>query len=286
MLAQTFFNSLVLGMTYVMMACGLSLVLGVSLLINWPQGALYMAGAYVVYYGCTVSGVNYFLALLASLVLVGGFGMVIEKAINYPLRDAGFLRIMGASLGAMMFIEGLALLVFGEGDKNVANVFPGKVSLLGAILPVDRMTVIVLAALIMLGLYYFLQRTKEGKAIRAVAQNRSFAAVQGISISRTRLLSMGIGCGLAGLSGGLLAPIFYVSPFIGFTPLLKSIIVVTLGGLGSLPGSFVAGLILGFIEGFGYAYLGTWTTAISFALLMLILLVKHEGLFGGGFSLE
>jgi len=184
MLAQAIFNSLVLGMTYVMMACGLSLILGVSLLINWPQGALYMAGAFVVYYVFTVLGINYFVALLASMVLIGGFGMLIEKGINYPLRDAGFLRIMGASLGAMIFIEGLALVVFGEEDKNVATVFPGKVSLIGATLPIDRMAVILLAGLIMLGLYYFLQRTKEGKAIRAVAQNKAFAAVQGISITK------------------------------------------------------------------------------------------------------
>lgn len=280
MFVQAIFNSLALGMTYVLMSCGLTLVFGVSLVINWPHGALYMLGAYGVYYISAQLGINYFLALLISISLVGGLGMLIEKVINYPLGHTGLLRIMGASLGAMWFLEGLALIVFGEEDKKVPTVFAEKMNLLGAILPIDRAVIIVIACLIMFALYYVLQRTKEGKSIRAVAQDRVYAALQGISVKRSRLLSMGIGCGLAGLAGGLLAPIYYVNPFMGSMPLLKAIIVVTVGGMGSISGSVIVGLALGFVEGFGYAYLGTWTTVIIFALLVLVLLVKPQGLFG------
>lgn len=280
MLAQSIFNSLALGMTYVLMSCGMTLVFGVSLLINWPHGVLYMLGAYGVYYFFAQLGVNYFIALLISIVLVGGIGMLIEKVINYPLGHTGLLRIMGASLGAMWFFEGLALIVFGEQDRKVPTVFSGKMNLLGAVLPIDRAVIIIVAIIIMLALYYVLQRTREGKSIRAVAQDRIYASLQGISVRRTRLLSMGIGCGLAGLAGGLLAPIYYVSPFIGMMPLLKAIIVVTVGGMGSITGSVIAGLALGFIEGFGYAYLGTWTTVIVFALLVIVLLIRPQGLLG------
>lgn len=280
MFAQSIFNSLALGMSYVLMSCGLTLVFGVSLLINWPHGALYMLGAYGVYYICAGLGINYFVALLISITLVGGLGMLIEKVINYPLGHTGLLRIMGASLGAMWFIEGLALIVFGEEDKKVPTVFGGKMNLLGAVLPVDRAVIIIIACVIMFALYYVLQRTKEGKSIRAVAQDRIYASLQGISVKRSRLLSMGIGCGLAALAGGLLAPIYYVSPFIGMMPLLKAIIVVTVGGMGSISGSVIVGLALGFVEGFGYAYLGTWTTVIVFALLILTLLIRPQGLFG------
>lgn len=280
MLAQSIFNSLALGMSYVLMSCGLTLVFGVSLLINWPHGALYMLGAYAVYYIYGGLGVNYFVALFISITFVGGLGMLIEKVINYPLVHTGLLRIMGASLGAMWFLEGLAFIIFGEEDKKVPTVFSEKMNLLGAVLPVDRAVVIIVACLIMLGLYYVLQRTKEGKSIRAVAQDSVYAELQGISVKRARLLSMGIGCALAGLAGGLLAPIYYVNPFMGAMPLLKAIIVVTVGGMGSISGSIVVGLALGFVEGFGYAYLGTWTTVIVFALLVLILLIRPQGLFG------
>jgi len=280
MLAQSIFNSLALGMSYVLMSCGLTLVFGVALLINWPHGALYMLGAYGVYYVYAGLGVNYFLALLISITLVGALGMLIEKVINYPLGQTGLLRIMGASLGAMWFLEGLVLIAFGEEDKKVPTVFPGKMNLFGAVLPVDRAVVMIIAFVIMFALYYVLQKTKEGKSIRAVAQDRVYASLQGISVRRSRLLSMGIGCGLAGLAGGLLAPIYYVNPFMGAMPMLKAIIVVTVGGMGSISGSVIVGLALGFVEGFGYAYLGTWTTVIIFTLLIVVLLIRPQGLLG------
>jgi len=280
MVVQAIFNSLTLGMTYVLISCGLSLVFGVSLLINWPHGSLYMLGAYGTYYLCAELGINYFVALLISTSFVGGIGMLIEKVVNYPLGNKGLLRIMGASLGAMWFIEGIALVIFGEEDKKVTTVFDGRIDILGAVVPVDRAVVIIVACLIMLALYYVLQRTKLGKSIRAVAQDRIYAELQGISEKRSRLLSMGIGCGLAALAGGLLAPIYYVNPFMGIMPLLKAIIVVTVGGMGSISGSVIAGLALGFVEGFGYAYLGTWTTVIVFGLLIFTLIIKPQGFFG------
>lgn len=283
---QVVLNSLVLGLTYVLMASGLTLVFGIMRIVNFAHGQMYMLGSYVLYYTCSQLHINYFLSILISATLIGLFGVLIERGLIRPFIKGPVLPILSMVLGVMIFLEGVASLIFGVEDKTIESPFTGKIIHIGSItLSVERVIVIAAGILIILGLYYFIFRTKEGKAIRAMAQDRRAATLQGINVNRISILVMGIGCALAAAAGSIIAPIFAINPFIGHTPLFKALIVITLGGMGSILGALFGGLILGFIEGFGYTYGGIATEMIGFFLLMVILLTRPQGLFGVSYEM-
>ena len=281
MLPQVILNSLVLGLTYILMASGLTLVFGIMRIVNFTHGQMYMLASFVLYYAYIQANINYFISILISMSLIGLIGILIERGLIRPFIHGSVVPILSMTLAAMVFIEGVAALAFGDLDKAARSPFAGKVIRSGStVLPVEKLVVIVTGIVIMLALYYLIFRTKEGKAIRAVAQDRYAAILQGISVNRVSTLVMGIGCALAAAAGSIIAPIFVINPFIGHTPLFKALIVITLGGMGSIWGALLGGLILGFIEGFGYTYLGMATEIIGFLLIILILLVRPHGLFG------
>ncbi|MGA2467558.1 MAG: branched-chain amino acid ABC transporter permease [Thermodesulfobacteriota bacterium] len=286
MLLQVVLNSLVLGLTYVLMASGLTLVFGIMRIVNFAHGQMYMLGAYGLYYAYNHLHINYFLSILISATLVGFFGILIERGVIRPFIKGPVVPILSMLLGFMILLEGVASLIFGDKDKAVQSPFAGKIIHMGPVtLSVERVVIIVTGILIILGLYYFIFRTKEGKAIRAMAQDRHAATLQGISVNRVSILVMGIGCALAAAAGSIIAPIFVVNPFIGHTPLFKALIVITLGGMGSIFGALLGGLILGFIEGFGYTYGGMATEMFGFFLLMVILLTRPRGFFGVAYEI-
>jgi branched-chain amino acid transport system permease protein len=287
MILQVVLNSLVLGLTYVLMASGLTLVFGIMRIVNFAHGQMYMLGAYILFYAFDLFHLNYFLSILLAAALIGFLGVVIEKVLIRPFIKGPVLPILSMFLGAMILLEGAACLIFGEQEKAANTPFGGSLIHVGPVsLPLERVVIIIAGMLIMLGLYYFIFRTKQGKAIRAMAQDRHAATLQGISVNRMSSLVMGIGCALAAAAGSIIAPVFAISPFIGHTPLFKALIVITLGGMGSIWGALFGGLILGFIEGFGYTYLGVVTEMIGWFLVMVILLIRPQGLFGVAYEIR
>jgi len=273
-------NGFIIGATIVMMASGLVLVFSVMGILNWTHGQLYMLGAFVVYYLFVKMGVNYFLTLLLAAAVVSAVGMAIERGLMRPLSDKGFLPASVVSLGLIFVLEGVVIMFFGTGFKSVPTILEGVCHLGPISISVERLVLVVLAVAVMLGLYFFINRTRMGLAIRAAAQEPTVAGLYGVSSGRLFSVVMGIGCALAALAGGMMAPIFFVDPWIGAKPLITALSAIVLGGVGSFRGAVAGGLILGFITSVVAYYIGPWYEMVSFLAVILIILFRPQGLFG------
>ncbi len=278
---QVLVNGLMLGLTYVLIASGFSLIYGIMRLLNFAHGEFYMLGAFATYLLCEHLGVDYFTALALSMVIIGILGVLVYQFFFRPFRDEHDPSLVVA-LGIAMLIGGLALIIFGEKDKSVAPVFSGVIQVWGATLSKERVAVILVAIILMAALTLYIKFSKTGQAMRAVSQDREAAALQGIGVDSTFTLCMGISSALAGAAGALLAPLFYVNPFLGMHAVLKALVVVVIGGLGSIPGAIAGGLLLGFVESFGNTFMGDITEILGFVIVMMVLLFRPQGLFGHG----
>jgi branched-chain amino acid transport system permease protein len=276
---QVLVNGLMLGLTYAVIASGFSLIYGIMRLLNFAHGDFYMLGAFATFFLCEKLGLDYFSSFLLSMVLVALLGMIVYYIFFRPFRDEHDPSLVIA-LGVAMLIGGLAPLVFGNDDQSVTPVFSGVIRFLGATLSLERIFVIVLAIGLMIALTLFIKFSKTGQAMRAVAQDQEAAALQGIGVNATFVTCMGISSALAGAAGSLLAPLFVVNPYIGTHAVLKALVVVVIGGLGSIPGAVAGGLLLGFVESLGNTFLGGITEILGFVIVMIVLIVKPQGLFG------
>jgi branched-chain amino acid transport system permease protein len=278
---QVLVNGFMLGLTYVLIASGFSLIYGIMRLLNFAHGEFYMLGAFATYLLCEHLGVHYFTAMALSMVIIGVLGVLVYHFFFRPFRDEHDPSLVIA-LGIAMLIGGLALIIFGEKDKSVAPVFSGVIQVWGATLSRERVAVIIVAIVLMAALTLYIKFSKTGQAMRAVSQDREAAALQGIGVDTTFRLCMGISSALAGAAGALLAPLFYVNPFLGMHAVLKALVVVVIGGLGSIPGAIAGGLLLGFVESFGNTFFGDITEILGFIIVMIVLLFRPQGLFGHG----
>jgi branched-chain amino acid transport system permease protein len=276
---QVLVNGLMLGLTYVLIASGFSLIYGIMRLLNFAHGEFYMLGAFAAYLLCEALGLNYYAALLLSMILIAALGILVYRFFLRPFRDQHDPSLVIA-LGVAMLIGGLALLIFGENDKSISPVLTGVVKVWGATLSKERILVIVVAILLMVALALYIKFSKTGQAMRAVAQDREAAALQGIGVDSTFTLCMAISSALAGAAGALLAPLFFVNPFLGMHAVIKALIVVVIGGLGSIPGAIAGGLLLGFVESFGNTFFGDVTEILGFVIVMMVLIFRPQGLFG------
>ena len=282
-LLQGLLNGIMLGLFYALVALGLSLIFGIMGIVNFAHGEMYMLGGYIAYYLFGVFGLNYFVAVIGALLLVGGLGAFLEKTIFRPLaaRPQVELTSLIAALGLAWVFQMLAVICFGELDKKVPSAFKGIVSAGGVVISKERLAAIFIGSLLILRLNLFLRRTKAGNAIRAVAQEKEAAAQQGVNVNRIRALSFGNGSGLAASTGVLMAPIFIINPSVGSDVILKAFLVVILGGLGSIPGAMLGGLLLGFIDSFGCLFFNVPSVnVVSFILILIILIVRPQGLLG------
>jgi branched-chain amino acid transport system permease protein len=283
LLVQAVVNGVMLGLFYALIALGLSLIFGIMGIVNFAHGEMYLLGGYVAYYLFGTFGLNYFAAMIAALILIGGLGALLEKIIFRPLtaRPQMALTSMIAALGLAWVFKMMAIICFGELDKKVPSVFKGIIHIAGAVLSKERLAAIIIGTVLISMLNLFLLRTKAGNAIRAVAQDKEAAALQGVNVNRISALSFSIGCGLAASAGVLMAPIFVINPSVGSDVILKTFLVVVLGGMGSIPGALLGALLLGFIESFGCLFFNVPTVSVlSFILILIILLVRPQGLLG------
>jgi branched-chain amino acid transport system permease protein len=274
-------NGLMLGLTYALIASGFSLIYGIMRLLNFAHGEFYMLGAFATYLLTERMGLDYFTSLILSMVLIAILGSIVYLVFFRPFEDKHDPSLVIA-VGVAMLIGGLSLLVFGEKDKSVSPVFSGIIRAAGVTLSVERLFVIIAAILLMVALAIFIKLTRVGQAMRAVAQDREAAVLQGIGVTSTFVTCMAVSSALAGAAGALLAPLFVVNPFLGMHAMLKGLVVVVIGGLGSIPGAILGGLLLGFVESIGYTFLGGITEILGFAIVMLVLLFRPQGLLGHG----
>jgi len=284
MTASLFVQSAVIGLSigsiYILMALGLTLMFGMMHIINFAHGAVYMLGAFVIYYVFFQWGAPYFAAFLVAMVLLGAFGYLVERGIYRPIKG-GIEPTLVALLALSTFLEAAGYPVFGQLDKHVPPVFEGIRNVLGVMISVERLMIIPIAAALVLGLYLFITKTKIGAAMRAIEQDKEAAALQGVNVHVINGLAFAIGFALAAASGALIAPIFKLDPMMGDQPLLKAFIIIILGGLGSIPGAILGGLMLGLIDSTVATALGAEPAfLLSFVFIILLLLFRPAGLFG------
>jgi branched-chain amino acid transport system permease protein len=271
-------DSLVLSSMYILMASGLVLLFSIMGILNFAHGQFYMLGAYVLYYAFQQAGINFFVSLAIAAVVMGLVGLLLERYIMRPIGQPMQIVVITIALSAVF--EGIITVIAGPAPKSVTTAFPGTFSFGDVTLSNERIATVVIAVLLIGALYLFIQKTKLGLALRASSQQPTAAGLFGIHVARVSSLVMGIGCGLAGLAGGIMAPMFYVDPWIGGQPLVMALLAIVIGGMGSLGGSVVGGLILGLTGSIVAYYIGFWSQLLSFGLVIAILLVRPQGLFG------
>lgn len=282
LIAQATINGLVVGLLYLLMAVGFTLVFGVMRIVNFAHGEFYMLGAFCAYFVTTTLGLPFLAAVLISFVFAIVIGGLLEWLILKPFRRDE-LNGMIVTIGVAMILQNLALMWFGPDPLSMPAVAEGTTRLSNIVIPNSRIYVVGFALLVLLLLYLFLRFSRPGRALRAVVEDFAIAAIQGIPAKIYYPLGFGIGVGLASIAGALMAPLFSVSPFVGDTPLLKAFIVVILGGLGSIPGAAFAGIVLGLMESYASLFFSSSTADMMiFALVMLMLVFRPRGLLGRG----
>ena len=276
---QQLFNALALGGVYALVALGLTLVYGVMKIPNFAHGGLYMLGAYLSYAGISSLGLGYVPALLLSAVVVALLAALMERVIFFPLRNAPHVQPMIAALGVLFFLEAGVQLIWGADFKQVAEPIPGILNIGGVTITWQRLIVLIASVLAMLGLNFFLRRTLTGATIEAMAQNREGARLVGINTGRVGMLTFAISGALAAIGASLIAPIVSVTPAMGEIMNLKVFAIIILGGMGSIPGAIVGAFLLAFAEVFGGYINLDFAEVIGFAVLVVVLAIRPQGLF-------
>lgn len=278
---QTVVNSTYAASYMALIAVGFVLIFGVMGVVNFAHGELYMAGAYTVVALYADQGFPFFLAVAAGLVFVGILGLLMELALFRPLRDNPLGGLI-ASIGFLLILQTIAVLGFGVRMENVPPSTQEKLVFWGGVvLTYQRLYVILAAVGLLSALWFFLRRSKFGWALRACAQDREAAALQGISINQTARLAMFIGAALAGVAGALSAPLVSTTPFMGHSVIVTAFIIIIVGGLGSLEGAVLVAILYAFVHTFmSTLYDGTLANIVGLLLMLGVLIVKPTGLFG------
>jgi branched-chain amino acid transport system permease protein len=279
-LLQSILNGFSSAGIYILVALGLTLVLSIMNIVQLAHGEIYMIGAYGVYYIITGLGLNFFLALIISTLLMGGLGIVLERLCFRPLRGQ-FDRAAIASIGLILILQNVVLSIAGGDPRSYMSPFTGVLKILGVAISWDRLSIVLFGFGLVAALFLFIRMTKTGQAMLAISQDRDGAALQGINIDRISMVAMFLGCALAAIAGALVGAIFSVNPTMGGFALMKGIAVIILGGLGSIPGAVVGGLILGLIDGIMPILTTTHIAGlIGFGAIIIILLFRPQGISG------
>ena len=279
-LLQTVFNASYAASYMALIAVGLVLIFGVMGVINFAHGELYMAGAYGVVFFYVWLGLPFFVAVALGLVFVGCLGIMMELAFFRPLRTNPLGGLI-ASIGFLLILQNLAVLGFGLRNQNVPPVSRGRITVGGAFLTYERLSVILVTVALLAALWLFLRRSKFGWALRACAQDREAAALQGISINQTARYAMFIGAALAGVAGAMTAPLVAPTPYMGHSVIVTAFIIIIVGGIGSLEGAVVAAILYAFVHTFVTTfYDGVIANIVGLLLMLAVLVVKPQGLFG------
>lgn len=280
---RTLLSGLSLGSIYALMALGYTMVYGIAKMLNFAHGDIIMVGAYAVIVSVMQAHLPALAAVFVSIALCALLGVVIEFLAYRPLRQAPPLDVLITAIGVSYLLQNLALLIFGSEQKA----FPTLISLptlqLGGV-EVDGITLATLGvtALLMVGLNLFINKTRAGKAMRAVSEDNGAAELMGISVNRTITLTFAVGSALAAVASIFFGAAYvYIRPTTGAMPGIKAFTAAVFGGIGSIPGAMLGGILLGVIEQLAKTYVSTlWSDAIVFGVLVLVLVVKPTGLLG------
>ena len=284
--SQALFGQLLIGLIngsfYALLSLGLAVIFGLLNIINFTHGAQYMLGAFVAWLGLNKLGMNYWLALLVTPVVVGATGVFIERTMLKQLYKLDHLYGLLLTFGLALIIQGLFRNEFGSSGMPYAvpEVFQGAFNTGFMFLPKYRAWVIVASLVVCLSTWYVIERTKLGAYLRAATENPSLVQAFGINVPRMITLTYGFGVGLAALAGVMAAPIYQVNPTMGADLIIVVFAVVVIGGMGSIMGAIVTGFGLGLIEGLTKVFYPEASNVVIFVIMTIVLLLKPAGLFG------
>lgn len=280
---QQLVNGISLGSIYALIALGYTMVYGIIKLINFAHGDVYMIGAYIGFAATTYWHLGFFPALLLAMILSAIIGVVIERVAYKPLRESSRIAVLITAIGVSLLLEYVMMFFVGAEVRSYPKVFTTKVFHLGnVVINIQQIYILVTAIALMILLQFIVQKTKTGKAMRAVSIDKDAAQLMGIKVDKTISYTFAIGSALAG-AAGVLVGIYYnsIDPLMGMMPGLKAFVAAVFGGIGSIPGAMIGGLAIGIMEtlvsGYGNSM---YRDAAVFAFLILILILKPSGLLG------
>lgn len=279
-------NGISLGSVYAIIALGYTMVYGIAKMLNFAHGDVIMVGAYVAFTVISTMHLPIWAGVLLSILVCTVLGMTIEKIAYKPLRNAGSpLAVLITAIGVSYFLQNFALLIFGSNTKSFSSVvsmenielFDGQLIITG-----ETIVTIISCIIIMICLTLFINKTKSGQAMLAVSEDKGAAQLMGINVNKTIALTFAIGSGLAAIAGVLLCSSYpSLSPYTGSMPGIKAFVAAVFGGIGSIPGALVGGVLLGIIEILSKYYISSQLSdAIVFGMLIIVLLLKPTGIFG------
>lgn len=278
-------NGISLGSVYAIIALGYTMVYGIARMLNFAHGDIIMVGGFTVFTIVTTLGGSPVVGILASVVVCTVLGVTIERVAYRPLRDASPLAVLITAIGVSYLLQNVALLIFGSNARQFTSVITvPALKLAGGKLSISSVTIVTILSciVIMAALMTFINKTKMGQAMLAVSEDRGAATLMGINVNRTISVTFAIGSALAAVAGVLLCSAYpSLSPYTGSMPGIKAFVAAVFGGIGSIPGAFIGGILLGIIENLAKAYISSQLSdAIVFSVLIIVLLVRPTGILG------
>ncbi|MCI5992956.1 MAG: branched-chain amino acid ABC transporter permease [Clostridiales bacterium] len=276
------FNGLQTGSVFALVALGYSMVYGIILLLNFAHGDIIMVGAYTAFYAMTTFHLHPIFSVVLAILVSTALGVMIEKVAYTPLRQAPRLSLLITAIGISFLLENGAQLLFGADTKSMDPIITGSVTFSGITISYAAMMTIVVSIVVMLLLTLLVQKTRLGKAMRAVSEDMGAAQLMGISLNKTISFTFAVGSALAGI-GSILYLCAYpqASPTMGSMLGLKAFVAAVLGGIGSIPGAMIGGFAIGLLEALVSAVgLSVWKDGVVFAILIVVLLVRPTGILG------
>jgi branched-chain amino acid transport system permease protein len=281
-LVETLLWGVVNGCIYILLATGLNIIFGVMKLVNFAHGQLLMIGAYVAFTAATAFGLNAYLSILVAIVTIALIGAGLERLTFRRVLGTDKLNEIFVSLGLIYVFENVAVLLWGNKLKQITSPFQGLGLSLGEVsISYDLLLAISVVTVILIALFILIKKTKIGLAMRATSQRSDTSMLMGVNIEKVYIFTFALGAALAGAAGALYGIIFPFNPSIGALPTIKAFAIIMLGGLGSIPGAIIGGLLYGIAENTAVYFLGgIWQDAIAFALLIIVLVIRPTGIFG------
>jgi branched-chain amino acid transport system permease protein len=273
----------VIGCIYILLATGLNIIFGVMKLVNFAHGQLLMIGAYIAFTVTTALGLNPYIAVLVAMSGVALIGVVLERFTFRRVLGTDKLNEIFVSLGLIYVFENAAVLLWGNNAQQISSPLQGlQVSLSQDIaISYDRLSAILIVIVILVTLFLLLKKTKIGLAMRATSQKSNASMLMGVNIEKVYVFTFALGAALAGAAGALFGILSPFNPTIGALPTIKAFAIIIIGGLGSIPGAVIGGLLYGIAENTAVYFLGgVWQDAIAFALLIIVLVIRPTGIFG------
>ena len=278
-------NGISLGSVYAIIALGYTMVYGIAKMLNFAHGDVIMVGGFVVFTTMSGAGLPPLISILISMLACTALGVLIERIAYRPLRGASKLAVLITAIGVSYFLQNMALLIFGSNTKSftsVVNMEPISLADGAIIISGETIVTVLTCIVIMVALTSFIKYSKSGRAMLAVSEDSGAAQLMGVNVNATIALTFAIGSALAAIAGVLLCSSYpALTPYTGAMPGIKAFVAAVFGGIGSIPGAFIGGILLGIIEILGKAYISSQLAdAIVFAVLIIVLLVKPTGLLG------